>query len=231
MDHTSSHSHPANPEQGASAHNNGSSPDGGGTLPDGYGDNRLVLLPRDPFWFFSYWELTSEHTEAIRRDFGNDVWDKGALVLRAYDVTESEIEGTPPAAFTDTEVQKQARQWYVRVPKSGRAYVADLGLRMPDGRFISLLRSNRIRLPIGKISDKTDSQWMAVGVSEQAQWNKFLESSAGLEQSSNRGSAEISRNMAQRWEFLRSVFSGSSSSLSGSSTWVAPTPLPPEEKK
>ena len=26
-------------------------------LPDGYGDNRIVLMVRDPLWLFAYWEI------------------------------------------------------------------------------------------------------------------------------------------------------------------------------
>jgi len=231
MDHPSSPTSSPDPQKGKFAIDAEFSPDGGGALPESYGDNRLVILPRDPLWFFAYWELTQDRADSARRDFGADVWDKAALILRVFDVTESELDGTGAAPSFDVEIQKQAREWYVKVEKSGRIYLVDLGLRLPDGRFISLLRSNRIRLPVGRISDKTDSQWMAVGVTEQAQWNKFLESSAGFEKSSGGGSAEISRGMAQRWEFLRSVFSGSSSSLSSSHAWMSPLPIPSEEKK
>lgn len=228
MDHPSSPSNLSDPQKGKFAIDAEFSCDGAGALPENYGDNRLVILPRDPFWFFAYWEYTTERADAARREFGADVWEKAALVLRVYDVTGSSADGVETAPFFDIDIQKQARSWYVKVEKSGRDYIADLGLRLPDGRFYSLLRSNRIRLPVGRISEKTDSQWMAVGVSE---WNKFLESSVNLEGSSGRGSAEISRAMAQRWEFLRSVFSGSSSSLSSSHAWVSPIPIPSEEKK
>ena len=67
----------------------------------------------------------------------------------------------------------------------------------------------------GQVSDQIDSQWMAVGVSEQQQWETMLKMAAGAG-SSRGGSVEFAKSMAQRWEFLRSVFSGSSSARSGS---------------
>ncbi|MCM8781974.1 MAG: DUF4912 domain-containing protein, partial [Candidatus Omnitrophica bacterium] len=29
-------------------------------FPAGYGDNRIVIMVRDPWWVFAYWEITSE---------------------------------------------------------------------------------------------------------------------------------------------------------------------------
>ncbi|MBI5307473.1 MAG: DUF4912 domain-containing protein [Planctomycetes bacterium] len=46
-------------------------------LPDGYGDNRIVLMVRDPLWLFTYWE--------IRKDVLNSVMNTlGPLAYRAH---------------------------------------------------------------------------------------------------------------------------------------------------
>ena len=55
--------------------------DAGAPLPEGYGDNHLVVMARDPFWFFAYWEITHERAEQIRVAHGRDSWDRAALVL------------------------------------------------------------------------------------------------------------------------------------------------------
>lgn len=175
--------------------------DAGSPLPEGYGDNRLVIMTRDPLWFFAYWEVTPERAEQVRQVHGREIWERAALVLRVYDLAESDRDGIEEAPFFDVEVSRDARQWYVQVSEPGHAYVADLGLRWPDGRFVSLFRSNRIKMPGGRISDQIDSQWMAVNLSEQESWNAFVKTSG-----------EFSKSMAQRWEFLRSVFSGTVSS-------------------
>jgi hypothetical protein len=134
--------------------------------------------------------------------------------LRVYDVTGT--EGVPQAhSHFDVEVSFDARRWYVQVPQPGRQYVVDLGFRFPDGLFLLLLRSNRISLPAGIVSNQTDSRWMIVNVEE---WEKMFEVSEHF----SRGSAEVAKMMAQRWEFLRSVFSGSSSRLSGTSHLSVP---------
>jgi hypothetical protein len=184
--------------------------DAGSPLPEGYGDNRLVIMSRDPFWFFAYWEITHERAEQIRVAHGRDSWDRATLVLRVYDLGESAKTPIDSSSHFDVEVHKFARQWYVQVLVSGHVYVADLGLRWPDGKFVSLFRSNIIRQPVGRVSDRVDSEWMSVGLVSK-EWENMARMAIGAG-SSKGGSAEVSNDMALRWEFLRSVFSGSVSS-------------------
>ncbi len=176
-------------------------------LPETYGDNRLVILARDPLWFFTYWEATPDRLDTLRNQVGPDVWQKGQAVLRVYDVTDRDADISRAERSFDVDVTYDARQWYVNVPVPGRSWIIELGFRFPDGRFLALLRSNRATLPLGAVSSQTDSRWMIVNISE---WEKMFEVSDHF----SRGSAEIAKMMAQRWEFLRSVFSSSSSALS-----------------
>ena len=184
--------------------------DAGSPLPEGYGDNRLVILTRDPFWFFAYWEITHDRAEQIRVAHGRDSWDATVLILRVHDLGESSRTPIDSASYFDVEVQKMSRQWYVQVPVSGHVYVADLGLRWPDGKFVSLFRSNVIRQPVGRVSDQIDSKWMSVGVVSE-EWDEMARMAIGAGGSKG-ASGESSNGMALRWEFLRSVFSGSVSS-------------------
>ncbi|SRR5258706_13478681 len=188
--------------------------DAGSPLPEGYGDNRLVIMSRDPFWFFAYWEITHERAEQIRVAHGRDSWDRAALVLRVHDLGESPLTPIDASTYFDVEVHKFSRQWYVQVPDSGHVYVADLGLRWPDGKFVSLFRSNVIKQPTGRVSEQVDSQWMTVGmVSEQQAWEHMAKIAIGAGSSKGAsGAVEGSNLMSLRWEFLRAVFSGSVSS-------------------
>lgn len=192
-------------------------------LPNGYGDNRIVILPRDPHWFFSYWEYTAEAIEAARNAVGETWWDSGTWVLRVYDVTDGSPDDLTHASFFDVAVSAEARQWYVRLDKSGRAVIVELGRRLTDGRFIALFRSNLIRLPVGRVSDKIDTQWMAMGAGseERMQLDSFVEKLASVA-SDSKGSVEIAKTMARRWEFLRSVFSGSWPTSSAGSSHTFP---------
>jgi diadenosine tetraphosphatase ApaH/serine/threonine PP2A family protein phosphatase len=56
--------------------------EGLGELPAGYGESRIVLMPRDPQWAYVYWDVPNEQKEELRRQGGQQ------LVLRLYDVTD-----------------------------------------------------------------------------------------------------------------------------------------------
>jgi hypothetical protein len=192
-----------------------------GELPETYGDNRLVTMPRDPLWFFAYWDATPERLNALRDQVGQETWQKGQAILRVYDMTGVTGDISAATRFFDVDVVFDSRRWYVNVPEAGRTYVTELGFRFPGGQFVTLARSMRINLPQGSVSAQTDSQWMIVNMQA---WQKIFEAP----EHQVRGSAEIAKMMAQRWEFFRAVYSGSSSRLSGA---VPPSDTKPERAR
>ena len=126
-------------------------------LPAAYGDNKLVLLVRDPWWLYAYWETTPEREREVLglvRSSGLSVETK---VLRVYDVTDKEWPDTH--TFFDIEIGI-ANNWYVDVGKPDRQWIAELGFRAHGGRFFSLVRSNRVRTPRFGVSDVLDEEWL-----------------------------------------------------------------------
>jgi uncharacterized protein len=126
---------------------------------DRYGDNRIVLLIRDPYWCFVYWDLSADkQSEAIR-----ELQKAGAkLMLRVYDVTDLEFDGTNAHRTMDIEVTEEATNWYINVWAADRAYCVDLGLLYPNGRFVTLARSNVVTTPRDSVSNVIDEEWMVV---------------------------------------------------------------------
>lgn len=126
---------------------------------DRYGDNRIVLMIRDPYWCFVYWDLSAEkQTEAIR-----ELQQAGAkIMLRIYDVTDLEFDGTNAHRTMDIEVTEEATNWYINVWAADRAYCVDLGLLYPNGRFVTLARSNIVVTPRDSVSSVIDEEWMVV---------------------------------------------------------------------
>ncbi|MHB0997449.1 MAG: DUF4912 domain-containing protein [Elusimicrobiales bacterium] len=172
-------------------------------LPEGYGNTEAALLPRDPNWMFIYWEITENSMKNTRREHGEDVFQKGRQVIRVYDMTAA--DGAGPNRYFDIPVMLEAKSWYVNVQESGRAYSCEVGLVMPDGKFIGLVKTNTVNLPGGRVSDVTDEKWMSVS----ADFDKLLQLS-GVEYI-GKGSGEVAKSLAQRWEMLRAVFSRASS--------------------
>ena len=62
-------------------------------LPEGYGESRIVLMPRDPQWAYTYWDIPNEHKEDLRRQGGQQ------LALRLYDVTDVSLEYQSPQSI------------------------------------------------------------------------------------------------------------------------------------
>lgn len=121
-------------------------------IPESYHENYLVLLVRDPYCLFSYWELTVEQRDLITREFGCS-WGEVPLMLRLYDVTGLNFDGRNSHSFRDISVHALADNFYLKDLAANRGYCVDLGVILPDGRFITILRSNIVTTPRDVLAD------------------------------------------------------------------------------
>ncbi|VEP16857.1 conserved hypothetical protein [Hyella patelloides LEGE 07179] len=112
-----------------------------GELPSGYGESRIVLMPRDPQWSYCYWDISNEHKEELRRQGGQQ------LALRIYDISDIDLNSQAPHNVQEYLCDEMAREWYVPVPVSDRDYMVDIGYRCADGRWLILARSASVRIP------------------------------------------------------------------------------------
>ena len=129
-------------------------------LPDGYGESRIVLLPRDPQWAYVYWDVPSEHKEELRRQGGS------RLALRFYDVTDVDLNYQSPHSLQQYECDEMAREWYLPIPVSDRDYVAEIGYVCNDGRWLVLARSSPVHIPPVYPSDWIDDQFITIDWAE-----------------------------------------------------------------
>jgi hypothetical protein len=128
-------------------------------LPGGYAEDVLALQVRDPWWAHAYWDLDAATYPRLKRDHAGDL-EKSRWVLRSYDVSYINFDGTNAHRFFDTSVDRDARNWYLNFGAPGTSWCVDLGFILPDGRFITVLRSNVIALPLDGPSWVTDEEWM-----------------------------------------------------------------------
>lgn len=112
-----------------------------GELPGGYGESRIVLMPRDPQWAYAYWDISNEHKEQLRRQGGQQ------LALRLYDATDINLEYQAPHSVQEYLCDELAREWYLPIPVSDRNYIVEIGYRCGDGRWLILARSASVRVP------------------------------------------------------------------------------------
>ncbi|TVQ47694.1 MAG: DUF4912 domain-containing protein [Gloeocapsa sp. DLM2.Bin57] len=127
-----------------------------GDLPGGYGESRIVLMPRDPQWCYAYWDIPNNHKEELRRQGGQQ------LAIRLYDMTDIDISYQSPHSVQEYLCDELAREWYLPVPVSDRDYVIDIGYRCADGRWLVLARSLPIHVPPVYPSDWIEDVFITV---------------------------------------------------------------------
>lgn len=131
----------------------------GASLPGRYDEDVIVAQIRDPWWVYVYWDLSSSTVAGLRKKFGSD-FEKSRWLLRSYDVSFIEFNGNNAHRFFDVSVDVDTRNWYLDLASPGTSWCIDLGFLLPDGRFITVLRSNVISMPLDGPSWITDEQWL-----------------------------------------------------------------------
>ena len=124
-------------------------------LPENYGDNRIVLMPRDPGWLFTYWDLTQEYKVAARQAGGQ------VLALRLYDVSGSGFKGPLSHACHEHECAEWARSWYLPVPAQGRQYQVEIGYR-GGNQWYPLARSNMVEVPTNQPAQEEGEDFASI---------------------------------------------------------------------
>ncbi|MDB9460166.1 DUF4912 domain-containing protein [Dolichospermum circinale] len=140
-----------------------------GDLPAGYGESRIVLLPRDPQWAYTYWDIPNDHKEELRRQGGQ------TLALRIYDVTDIDLDYQSPHSLQEYPADELAREWYLPIPVSDRDYVIDVGYRTADGGWLVLARSARVHIPPVYPSDWIEDVFITVDFEEDLRAKTFYE--------------------------------------------------------
>lgn len=124
-------------------------------LPERYGEDCLVLMTRDPYCLFAYWEVSPLTLKQLpHHEAGETGLALQMRVFKHYPLQEGEIE-----SYFDLHLTPAAASWYITVGEPDCSYHVELGRLMPDGRFISLLRSNTVQTPRDSVSDIIDENW------------------------------------------------------------------------
>jgi len=152
----------------------------GWKLPSAYGIDRLVLLPKDPHWLFAYWEVTAELENKFRKQYSGD-WDTAQLVLRIHDLETGK--------HREITLNGHADNNYLQVDDADRAYYVEMGRILPDGSFISMLRSNIIRTPRNSISAVIDPRWKMFAFWQQP--HSFIGGNSSFEFQTDLATAEL----------------------------------------
>ena len=109
-------------------------------LPTAYGENRIVLMVRDPEWLYIYWDIADTDRDALR--MAPERFSE-SLVIRLHDITGIEdFNGINSISWYELPVgRSQSFSWYVHLPQSDREWCGELGVLNDQGEFIQICRS------------------------------------------------------------------------------------------
>ncbi len=127
-------------------------------VPSHYNEDTLVLMIRDPWWMYAYWEITPTLQNSVMECVKQSKASDWKMVLRVYDVTLASVER--PNSYFDIDLNFYTDNWYIDVGVPDRSWVAELGYRTNKHQFFKLIRSNTVRTPAFGMSEILDEEWM-----------------------------------------------------------------------
>lgn len=126
-------------------------------LPQVYGDNKIVLMVRDPWTLYTYWETSKQVEGRVKGEIRNKGLEISKSILRVYDVTDSD---PGQRIVFDFELRDWISSWYIHAGQTGREWIVDIGILCTNGEFFCFARSNMVRTPANRMSEVTDGEWM-----------------------------------------------------------------------
>ncbi|MBF0571031.1 MAG: DUF4912 domain-containing protein [Candidatus Omnitrophica bacterium] len=120
-----------------------------------------VLIPRDPNFIYAYWDYTGEDIDRARNQLKFESGDS-RLVLRVYDITLIDFNGSNANHTWDLDVGFSTKDWYIHVWQDNADYCAELGVSCGEDHFIPLTRSNIVRTPPKSSSKRDDLIWQDI---------------------------------------------------------------------
>lgn len=129
-------------------------------LPVRYGDNRIMLLPRDPWWLHTYWDISETKKNEVIDAIPAHERDNLRWILRVHDVTGvGEFQGGNSNSSFDLGINFDANNWYINVNQPERDWCVEIGLINSAGKFFLVARSNIIKTPYFGVSSVIDEEW------------------------------------------------------------------------
>ena len=114
-----------------------------------------MLLPRDPYWLFTYWEVSTATKNWLESEINSD-WDLLDLALRVYRFNR---ENTEEESHFDIKVPLSANNWYIKAGVPNKKYRVDLGCMLPEKGFKTIMASNIVTTPRDTLSEVIDESW------------------------------------------------------------------------
>lgn len=128
-------------------------------ITDFYGDTRIVLLTRDPYCIFAYWEVSLPRIEEAKKELGQEFYSSKSI-LRVYEVTNINFNGKNAHGSFDVTLENMVISYYLNVYAPEKSWVVDIGILAPSGKFFTLARSNAVSTPTDSVSNADYEEWL-----------------------------------------------------------------------
>ncbi|MCL5035847.1 MAG: DUF4912 domain-containing protein [Chloroflexi bacterium] len=131
-------------------------------LPESYGEDILVLLMRDPYWAFGYWDISPVKRAELMKTMGDETLSRSRLLVRIYMGEDRTKLEASPDLHLEVDVTGASKSWYFHLGLPKRFFFGILGYLTPEGNFIEIARSNIVGSPGDTISERVDEEWLAM---------------------------------------------------------------------
>lgn len=123
-------------------------------LPDIYSDTKIVLLLRDPFWAFAYWDIHNLDLMKVKES-NPDL----ELFLRVYELEHPDDDIAEALGSFEIPVQETDTSWYINLPNPSRGYKVELFCDCMEncGEVFLMAKSNAVESPGGYWLEHTES--------------------------------------------------------------------------
>ncbi len=173
-------------------------------IPLHYGDNKIVLMVRDPWTIFSYWEVRGDVENGVKALIRERGLTPSKSVLRVYRAA-GPIDAPDLTVINEFELRDWVASWYIHVDEPGNEWIADIGIIADNGEFFCLARSNRVATPSNSMSDTVEGEWACP---EELYYKIFAVSGGGEVGKSSMELREFMERYLKQWLSSGGVTSG-----------------------
>lgn len=125
------------------------------------GDDRILLMVRDPYWLQVTWEISTRSIERAHAALAEH-WHSAVPVLRLSQIADYHASSQPESIIKVVPIHGGVHCWYLEAPNPPSSFRVEIGYLVRDGRFHGLARSNLVTTPPPGASEVLDQAMLDV---------------------------------------------------------------------
>jgi hypothetical protein len=122
------------------------------------GEDRIVLMVRDPYWLHAHWDVTRQTVDRAKAALVEQ-WHSVRPILRLLKLDDSGTTESAENIYRDIEIHGGVRNWYIDVDQPPSRFRIVMGYMTGNGRFFELVRSNTVTTPVPGGKEASDDHW------------------------------------------------------------------------